>query len=352
MQHRNRNLRHHGAVRRAGYTLLELTFSMMFFVVIMMSTLGMLERDTKLAQSVLATTHVEQLAQELIYRLKKELANAQGWNPVAVITEAVDDTDTGSLRVDSTLGFPSSGIVVLNRGTTTEERIAYSNLENTEEYFNNLERGLQCTTAAEHDVGDQLIWQGLAEPIAQQDSPAPENYDGVTMGVLGPVYFRGDGTGFVYRNPIDPTGGQNLLDGDKLMWGQNVNNTPQIDGWAALTFEPRHLFSEAKTGQDLNRDGDRLDEFDVGIIRRTRWVSGNAAFEVDSINMGPAAVLQERCNYGGDLDGDGFDDPIFLWDENQRQLSIRLFVVGGMSNGKPIMRRVESTIFLRNEVEI
>lgn len=338
--------------RRGGYTLLELTFSITFFVVIMLSTLGMLERDTSLARSVLSTTHVEQMAQELIYRLKKELANAQGSNPVAIITEELGQSDTDQIRVDSTLGFPYAGELLIGRGTDNEERVSYTLLEDTEEYFLNIGRAEACTEATEHEVGDELMWCGLAEPIANQSSPQPDQYDGRSMGVLGPVYFRGDGIGFVYRNPIDPTGGNNLLDGDKLIWGQDVLNQPQLDGWAALEFVPRYPFAEAEKLQDLNGDGDMNDVFDIGLIQRKRWVSGDTEFGNDLINMGPAAVLQERCNYGGDLDNDGFDDPIFLWDEDLRQLHIRLFVIGGVNNGNPILKKVESTIFLRNEVEI
>ena len=243
-------------------------------------------------------------------------------------------------------------MLLLNRGTDKEEKVEYAGLENTEEYFNTLTRALECTEAAEHEVGDELMWVGLAEPIAQQANPLPEQYDGRTLGVLGPVYYRGNGTGFVYRNPIDPTGGNNMLDGDKLIWGQTVLNSPQLDGWAALEFVPRRELSEALTGHDINNDGDKLDIFDIGVIQRKRWVSGDVGFGTDLINMGPAAVIQERCNWGSDLDGNGFDDPIFLWDEKQRQLNIHLFVIGGVSNGNPIIRRVESTIFLRNEVEI
>jgi len=337
---------------RSGHTLLELTFSMSIYVVILLSTLGMLERDTHLSQSVLSTTHVEQMAQELIYRLKGELANAQGANPTAIITESIDDHAHSALRVDSTLGFPNEGVLVLDRGTASEERIAYRDLDDTEEYFKTLEREQQCTQGADHNVGSELVWGGLAEPIAQQANPTADQYDGLAMGVLGPVYFRGDGSGFAYRKPIDPTGGNDLMQGDNLKWGAVVSNIPTLDGWSALAFQPRYTISESKTGQDLNHDGDKLDLFDVGVVGRRRWVTGDTNWDTDNINMGPSAVLQEQCNWGGDLDGDGFDDPLFLWDKDTRQLQIRLFVIGGISSGNPLIRKVESTIFLRNEVEI
>jgi len=342
----------HGSRTRAGYSLLELTFSIVIYVVILLSTLGMLERDTHLSKAVLSTTHVEQMAQELLYRLKAELANAQGANPEAILTEDLDDLEDERMRVDSTLGFPNTGTLIMNRGTAQEERISYEELEDGEELFVGLERGLDCTADRDHLAGMELIWAGLAEPIAQQEDPQAEQFDGRTMGVLGPVFFRGDGSGFAYRKPIDPGGGGELLEGDSLIWGSVVDNTPTEDGWSCLVYEPRYEFSEPTSGRDLNNDGDSLDIYDVGIISRRRWVSGNADWETEHISMGPAAVLQERCDYGGDLNGDGFDDPIFLWDKATRQLQVRLFVIGGIATNNPIVRQVESTIFLRNEVEL
>ena len=337
---------------RAGYSLLELTFSIVIYVVILLSTLGMLERDTHLSKAVLSTTHVEQMAQELLYRLKNELANAQGANPEAILTEDLDDQVEGQLRVDSTLGFPSQGTLILSRGTADEERVRYALLEDTEELFLELERGQDCTSPVDHAAGGELIWAGLAEPIAQQAAPTEDQYDGRTMGVLGPVYFRGDGSGFTYRKPIDPDGDGDLLEGDALIWGSDVAGTPTVDGWSSLAYEPRYTFSEVTSNRDINHDGDALDLFDVGIITRRRWVSGDASWADDHVSMGPAAVLQERCNYGGDLDNDGFDDPLFLWDKDARQLQVCLFVIGGIATNNPIVRQVESTIFLRNEVEL
>ncbi len=344
--------RHQGRGPRAGYSLLELTFSLAIWTVILLSTLGMLERDTQLSQATLSTTHVEQMAQELLYRLKSELASAQGANPEAILTEDIAIATNNQMRVDSTLGFPSAGTLILDRGTPQEERIAYSALEDTEELFMQLERGTQCTEAREHLAGGEMIWGGLAEPIAQQENPSADQFDGLTMGVLGPLYFRGDGSGFSYRKPVDPDGGKDLLEGDALKWGSEVAGVPTLDGWSCLEYQPRYTFDENSARRDINGDGDQLDVFDVGVIGRRRWVSGDSNWALDANSMGPAAVLQERCNWGGDLDGDGFDDPLFLWDKENRQLQVRLFVIGGVQTNNPIVRSVESTIFLRNEVEI
>jgi len=100
----------------------------------------------------------------------------------------------------------------------------------------------------------------------------------------------------------------------------------------------------------VNHDGDETDVFDVGQIRAHTWDSADPAVPASDIGLGPASVLQERCNAGGDLDGDGFDDPIFLWDPARRRLHVRLYVLGRTGGEVPAVRKVESMIFMRNEV--
>ena len=63
-------------------------------------------------------------------------------------------------------------------------------------------------------------------------------------------------------------------------------------------------------------------------------------------------MLQEQCNWGGDLDADGYDDPIFLWDKDRRQLRLRIFIIGRSVDDIPIVRKVESLMFLRNKQEL
>ena len=57
--------------------------------------------------------------------------------------------------------------------------------------------------------------------------------------------------------PVDPSGGNNPLDGDDLRWGAVVPGVgPTTDGWMALVFEPKSVFEEAQHGDDVNKDGD------------------------------------------------------------------------------------------------
>jgi hypothetical protein len=201
--------------------------------------------------------------------------------------------------------------------------------------------------------GVSVLWASMADPIDLQTNPPQELWDGCALESTGPVFFRGDGTGFSYRVPVDPTNSipPNYLDGDQLRWGHTLNNVPSMDAWACLYYVASATFVEAATGDDVNRDGDTLDVFDIGQIRRRIWDTLDPANPPADLGLGPTNILQERCNWGGDLNGDGFDDPLFLWDEETRQLHMRLFILGRTNADLPIVRDVESLVFLRNEPE-
>jgi len=136
-----------------------------------------------------------------------------------------------------------------------------------------------------------------------------------------------------------------------LQWGHDLPGVQPLDGWACLVFVPRFTCDESSTNDDLNRDGDRVDVFDIGQIRRRVWDTTDPTAPPTDLGFGPTVVMQERDNWGGDLDGDGFDDPIFLWNRDSRRLHVRLFILGRTRTDVPIVRQVESLVFLRNEPE-
>lgn len=332
---------------RSGFTLMEAIVATSILVVVLLASFGMLSRDTTLTRSSLGIQVAETRAQQMLHGLERELADARGANPTATLTAGVPSGGNRPLQVDSTLGFPPDGYVIASRGTPFVERIGYRALTTTT--FVRPQRGLQCTDPATHPQGGQLIWGGLAEPIEIQTNPAANLYDGRAQVGGRTVFFRGDGTGFSYRVPTDPTGGNDFIDGDDLRWGANVRGTPLETGWYALEFVAKDTYDESITQDDLNHDGDTTDVFDVGQIRRRSWNSDALAATGDHVGLGPSCVIQERCRPGGDLDGDGFDDPMFLWDSGRRELSIRLFVLGRSSSNMPVVRKVETVVFLRNE---
>jgi type II secretory pathway pseudopilin PulG len=334
---------------RAGFTLVELAIAAGILLVILMIGFGVVVREGRLTRETLAIGVAETHAQDMLSSLGRQLADASGEMPHALVQTTLGQADTASLTVDSTLGFPDQGFLLVDRGTGDVEKIAYHALGPGHASFLNLVRGTQCTTAHVHPQGAPVLWAGLAQTVALSGTPPPSAYDGRAMESGGPVYFVGDGTGFSYRVPTDPAGGRDVFDHGEIRWGANAGGAPTLTGWAALVYVPVGTIDESVVGIDLNHDGDETDVFDVGQIRARTWDTSDPTVPASDIGLGPAVILQERCHYAGDLDGDSYSDPIFLWEPAERRLHVRLFVLGRTAGEVPTVRRVESTIFLRNE---
>lgn len=337
---------------RAGGLMLETLVAVGLFSVVLLSSLAMVESGRRFSNSTMQITTVEDLAQQMLFRMEHELASAAGSAPKFALPGPLAASEATGLEASTTLGFPPRGTLLLDRGGAREERLSYSAIGSTTR-FEGLTRGVQCTAASDHPGADGVdqLWSGLAEPLADQEAPAPADYDGIALEEGRQVFFRGDGTGFSYRVPVDPSGGNNPLDGDALRFGAVVGGVPTVDGWVALVFEGHEEYDEAATRDDLNADGDTADVFEIGQIRRLTWDARNPG-PVEDLGLGPSSVVQERCNHGGDLDGDGFADPLFLWNAATNLLHVRLFLLGASRRDMPVVRKVESVLFLRNEPEL
>jgi hypothetical protein len=345
-------VKHQGSRRaRSGFSIVELIVATTLFVVVMASSLALMERDAHLSRSTLAISAIEDQANQMLHRIERELADALVDTPTAIVTNQLAAGSTTMLRVDSTLGFPEAGRLLLSRDSASAEIVSYTSLGAGQTSFDGLSRGLACTLDTTHPIGMELLWVGLAETISDQTAPPAAAFDGLALEQGAGTFFRGEGAGVSFRVPVDPTGATppNYLDGEDIRWGAVVGGVPTLDGWIAIEFVPATTFAEADTGDDVNEDGDTNDVFDIGQLRRRVWDTSVPGGPVDDLGLGPTAVLQERCNWGGDLDGDGFDDPIFLWNQSTRTLHVRLFVVGRTVRDLPIVRRIESVMFLRNE---
>jgi prepilin-type N-terminal cleavage/methylation domain-containing protein len=334
----------------SGFTLLEVLIASTVLTIALVCVYGLMTRDNQISQSTVGISVAEQKAQAMLYGLERELADARGANPKATLTANLGAGNTASVSVDSTLGFPAHGRLLVDRGTANVECVSYASLGPAITSFVTLVRGDQCTQISQHVQGAPVMWEALAEPIEIQNNPPANMYDG-KMSVGGSVvYFRGSGTGFSYRVPTDPTGGTNYMNGDNVQWGAQLAGHPTLNGWSALVFSPRFVLDESKIGHDIDKNGSMTDLFDVGQIRKMTWDTSNPAAPVSDIALGPSVILQRRCSWGADLDGDGFADPLFLWDAHSQALHVRLFVLGHSVENLPIVRKVEATIFLRNEV--
>lgn len=331
-----------------GFTLVELAIASAVLGVILMIGFGVVVREHRMTRSTVAIGVAEVHAQDMLNRLTREISDAEGELPHALVATGVGAGDTAALDVDTTLGFPDQGILLLDRGTGNVERIAYDALGAGGASFRGLVRGVQCTDARSHVPGAAVLWGSLAQVVPLSGSPPPSDYDGRALEPEGPSFFVGDGTGFSYRLPTDPNGGTDVLQGDAIRWGAVAGGVPTLTGWAALEFVPVSLVTEAELHVDLNKDGDETDTFEVGQIRARAWDTANPATPATDIGLGPPVILQELCRRGHDLDGDGYDDPIFLWNPIEGRLHVRLFVLGRSKGEVPAVRKVETTIFLRN----
>src|SRR5262245_46300443 len=179
--------------RRSGGMLVETLIAVSLFTVVLLSSLAMVESGRRFSNSTMQITTVEDLAQQMLFRMEHELASAAGCTPRFSLPGPLAAGETASMTVSSNVGFPPRGTLVLDRGTAREERIAYTDLAGTGQ-FTGLLRGQQCTNASDHpgDDGTDHLWAGLAEPLADQLAPSPDEYDGIALEEGQPVYFRGD----------------------------------------------------------------------------------------------------------------------------------------------------------------
>lgn len=333
--------------RKAGFSLLEMLIALGILVVVMLGITVGLGHEFRQLDSITRITATETRAQEMLSRLEQELIFAQGFSPVTVLTADLASAEGLTVSVATTVGLPDQGLLLIDRGTAFEERIQYESIDPGLTSFSTLTRGQQCTDPATHPEGATVLWASLAEPIANQINPPAELWDGVSAELTGPTFFQGDGTGFSFRVPTDPAGGTDYLDGGEVTWGATVGGQPILEGWSILYYRSRETITEGGD-RDFNNDGDRNDTFDLGQIRMRSWDSSNPGQPATDIGLCPPMILQEQCNWGTDLDNDGFDDPIFLWNPAMRTLHIRMFILGGATKDYPVVRRAESMIFLRN----
>ena len=345
---------------RAGVGFVEGLLVVVVFVVIFVSTLAIVESGRRPTR-VLEIARAEGRAQRMLFRLEEELAGALGARPASLLTEEATAGDRRRLGVASLVGFPPRGIVQV--GGAAAEHVAYARLgpgagappedPGTAGGLLDLERGVQCTAPAAHPAGTEVIWTGLAEPLRNLSDlgpggTIPREPDGTSLEAGFPTPFRGTGTGFSYRLPLVTSAGSGQ---GELVLGARTEDGTVPGGWMALEFRPRSVFDEADAGVDANHDGDRGDLFDVGSLWRVAWDAETGAV-LEEVELGPPAILQETCNRGGDLDGDAYDDPIFLWNPESQVLRIRLFLVGRSLEGEPIVRGVSATLLLRNDPEL
>ncbi len=328
-------------------TLLELCISLAIFATVMVGATLHVVEDARAISTMARRTHAELRAEVLLDRIAEEIEFARGSTPLAFASIRLGLGETAALEVDTTAGFPDSGTLLIDRGTLFEERIAYAVLADSS--FGALERGLGCTDSADHDEGAPVHWSGTAEELEDQIAPPAALWDGRSQELGGARFYRGDGSGFTFRVPVDPAGGGDFFDAfGQVRWGAEVAGAPRLTGRSALVFVPVATVSEAARGADLNADGDLDDTFDLGRIELRSWDTADPGGAPDVVGLCPPMILQEQCAWGSDLDGDGFEDPLFLWDPRSGRLRARFFLLTSAQGEITVVRRVEATFFLKN----
>lgn len=333
---------------QAGFTLVELMISMTVVSIILAATAASLQREVESVSDLQRMSNAERLVNDLFVKLETRLEFSRGVEPTTILDGSLSSASTNSIPLEDTFGFPDSGGVLLAPGTASEERVAYTGLNATASTLTGLTRGERGTPSSGHSNGTVAIWEGLAYPIEEQSTPAAGTFDGQTDDIRGPVFYRGDGMGFAYQRPVDPAGTGSYLDTTGIRWGVQIADGDVEDGCGAVVFVPVAEVTEADRNFDINSDGDLTDTFDLGRIVNQTWNSTDPALGTFSLDLVPAMFLQEKDNYGSDLDNDGFNDPMFLWTPESGRLRVRLFALIGDMGGREVIRRYETVFYLRN----
>ncbi len=329
---------------RCGVGLVELLFAVTIVAVLLLGALAVMQKQSQGLRRLSRVTANTTRAQEMLLALEQELSFARAYTPTAFIV-----TDAGlEVSLSTTFAFPDKGMLLVNRGAANEERISYERLDLIRGAFMDVTRGVQCTEERHHGTGSPVQWAFHAEPIENQETPAASQYDGLSIGPSRPIYFRGDGTGLSFQLPTDPNGGTNYMRDGDVTWGATIYGQPSLNAHSVIYFEPTRSVTEISLGADINRDADLEDTFDVGRLVRRTWNAADGLAGHQEHALCPSVLLQERCNWGGDMDADGFDDPMFLWDPEIRRLLVRIFLLDVFSEGQAATRSIESTIYLRN----
>ena len=333
--------------------MIELMISILLLGGILLIVNTSIQREGDALADLTSRANQEVKGQALIGQIRELLDNAQACQPRGFLTQAAGPSDTASLSVDTIERFPDVGSLIVSPGAGSAEHISYEGFSSAGgPRFTALDRAAgDCDQASAHAAGAPVLWTGSGIVIENQVSPPASAFDGQSMELGGPVFFRGEGSGFSFRVPTDPAGGDDFFDGIEVRWGATVSGTPLPTGRLAIHYVPDSQITEAELARDLNADGDQEDTFDLGRLRVRTWDTRDAGAASSEYQLRGSGVLQEACNHGGDLDGDGFEDPMFLFNELTGRLRVRLFLLDRPTPRTAFMHRVESVVHLMNPVE-
>ncbi|MEM1451798.1 MAG: type II secretion system protein [Planctomycetota bacterium] len=340
----------HSAARaaRAGFTLIEMMMALTVVTIILIATAASLQREADSVSDLQRITYAERLIQELFGKIEQRLEFGRGFVPETTLNASLGSANTASALLADIAGFPNTGMMVIDAGTALEERVAYDDLDIAGNAVITLQRAQRGTSGYTHPATSIVLWEGTAQPIEDQVAPPAGTFDGTTDDLRGNIFYRGDGVGFSYQVPVDPARTGSFVTATGVRWGARVGGQDVEDGAAALVYVPVGQVTETEQDFDINNDGDLLDTFDLGRIVERAWDGNDTANGTSRTDLIAPIILQEADDYGSDLDGDGLEDPMFLWTPESGRLRLRLFALVGDLSGREVIRRFETVLYLRN----
>ena len=140
--------------------------------------------------------------------------------------------------------------------------------------------------------------------------------------------------------PVDLDGDGTFLDADgNIEFGYNPRMLP-VNGRVMYEFVKTSDISEG-TRVDLNWDTDTDDAFDVGYMQKKITNPDDASDEI--ILKRGNWIVQPKDNWGGDIDGDGDKDPIFVKDGTR--VTISVWSLGADPRVAPRLANSRATVF-------
>jgi hypothetical protein len=327
-------------------TVVELAFAVSLLGLLTIVVAFGMERQLRGLGAVTAEANHGLSAAAVFDRVVQELRLARVVSGSSLLSSGIGAADT-ELELDSSLGFPPSGFLVLDPGSDSAELVAYGALGEDGRELRLLSRGQQGTTASAHSAGTPVFWQGTARALADQDDPDEDRFDGRALTRNGPVFYAGDGTGVAFQVPVRLGAGAGFFDAEgQATFGAVIDGAASARGVCAFCFEAAGSAQEALLALDINRDGDLEDRFDLGHLRMTLWDSADPdSAPIDAV-VSPDFILQESEAYGSDLDNDGLTDPLFLLDADATLLQMRCFVLV-QTRGEPRVLQEERSVLLQ-----
>jgi len=180
--------------RRAGFTLVELAISMALVASIMAFMTVHLHREARGLREMQSMSHSERVVNDLLTKIEAHLDFAQGTIPMATLASPLPGGESFVVDLDQSGGFPDQGLIRVNPGNASDERVRYLDLDPTAEALLQLERGAQGGTTRTHAAGSLVLWNGSAAVLEEQLAPPAGTFDGQSREMLADLFYRGDGT--------------------------------------------------------------------------------------------------------------------------------------------------------------